>query len=76
MCPPHECPLSIPGCSLVFRLELTICPRIDSQTTAVQLFVTVSLAQASSIIFDFCVSHGNKWKLPLDFHPPSGGASC
>lgn len=79
MCPPHDCPpslpvsvfISIPGRSLIFRLELTIWPRIDSQTTAVQLFVTGLLAQVSSIIFVYCDGPENKWKLPLDFHPPS-----
>lgn len=49
---------------------------VGPEWTAVQLFVSGSLAQESSIIFVYCDSLGNKWKLPLAFHPPFGGASC
>lgn len=78
MCPHHDCPPSLLFClSLQFHSWLlpylqikTILFRIDSQTTAMQLFVTVLLAPVSAIIFVYCDGPENKWRLRVDFHPP------
>lgn len=36
-----------------------------------QLFVAVLLAPVSAIIFVYCDGPENKWKLRVDFHPPT-----
>lgn len=71
--PPRDCPRRLFHPCSYFQTKLN---HVGPEWTAVQLFVSGSLAQESSIIFVYCDSLGNKWKLPLAFHPPFGGASC